>query len=141
MSEDQGDREGLGACQASPATACSPSGSSPVPGLAADALRPTGAGFIPGPWFVDVTPNPNISGAHWREVRLGEHGPVLAEVFHDLGDADPCFSDEDAEANARLISAAPDLYEALSAAVEVHGDGYSWGPAARAALRKARGDQ
>lgn len=33
----------LGASPLSASTACSPSGSSPVPGLAADALRPTGA--------------------------------------------------------------------------------------------------
>ena len=50
----------------------------------------------------------------------------------------------EAEANARLIAAAPDLYEALQAFIDA-GDGHDdftdeW-PAARAALAKARGEK
>lgn len=43
-------------------------------------------------------------------------------------------------ANLALISAAPELLEALQDAVRVHGDRYSWGPAARAAIAKAMGE-
>jgi hypothetical protein len=73
------------------------------------------AAFTPGPWVVDATPNANIAGAHWREIRAGNHGQVLAEVYHDLGDPDPGLTDAAAEANARLIAAAPELYEKAEA--------------------------
>jgi len=36
--------------------------------------------------------------------------------------------------------AGPDLYDALEKALSVHGDSYSWGKAAVAALAKARGE-
>lgn len=48
---------------------------------------------------------------------------------------------ENIAANAHLIAAAPELYEALEQALAVHGESYSWGTAAKAALRKARGER
>lgn len=48
---------------------------------------------------------------------------------------------EEDKANSNLLAAAPELYEALKAALEVHGDGeYSWVSGARAALSKALGE-
>lgn len=46
---------------------------------------------------------------------------------------------QEAHANARLIAAAPELLAALEQALAVHGDHYSWGPDARAAIAKATG--
>ena len=106
--------------------------------------------FTRGPWIVDATANQHIDGAHWREIRAGDHGQVLAEVYHDLGDPDPGLTDEDAAANAHLIAAAPDLYEALVDFVENPAFQIAVGgnpnavdamlDRARAALAKARGE-
>lgn len=53
-------------------------------------------GHTPGPWCVE-------SGAHYRAVRTG------GEVIANMREIGGCFN----EANARLISAAPELLEAL----------------------------
>lgn len=57
------------------------------------------------------------------------------------------FDCDGSEANARLISAAPDLLEALSEMVsmmdsgEEHGTGSQWHTKAKAAIAKAKGEQ
>jgi hypothetical protein len=82
-----------------------------------DTLRELLAKATPGPWAVDLTLNEALGGCYWREIRAGEHGSTLGEVFHDLGDPDPSLTDEDAAANAALIVAlrneAPDLLDTI----------------------------
>ena len=90
----------------------------------------------PGPW--SVTDNRSLNGAYWIEF---DFACSIAEVRHGgedtwEGDAYPGTP----EANARLISAAPELLEALE-------DLCDWGTEctqdkwdkARAAIAKARG--
>lgn len=88
------------------------------------------ARFTPGPWSADW----------WYCIIRDLHNQPGLE----RGDED-CFGypgwDGDNTANAFLIAAAPELYEALEAALAIHGGGYSWGEKARAALAKARGEQ
>jgi hypothetical protein len=92
--------------------------------------------FTPGPWEL----HPLVGNF----IRPRDHrGPVIADA-----------SGENWEANAHLIAAAPDLYEALAGVVELYvelvnsGDAGFWDPeevsaivAARAALRKANGGE
>ena len=100
----------------------------------ADALgRPATAGYTPGPWVSDGLKVEGDAQTHMHDIALVE----CLRVF-DAG----C---EEAKANARLIAAAPELYEALEALF--HGPcstfDTKWLPemhAARAALRKARGE-
>ena len=91
-----------------------------------DALKPT-----PGPWFYDgVSPT---TGAHIIHVAEGE----IAETFGDWS------GPEAAEANARLIAAAPDLLAALSDLLELHVAHHNaqQHAAARAAIAKAQAGQ
>lgn len=93
----------------------------------------------PGPWEVVVTPR--AGGKLWREIVA--NGVAFVEVRSAGGD-----SREDA-ANARLIAAAPELYEALERAVEAlefaretTGLGQpAYVIAGERALAKARGEQ
>jgi hypothetical protein len=106
------------------------------------------AGWTGGPWSVRTTENTHVAGAHWREVTATSSDAetvVLGEVFEsDTGATE-------AEANARLIAAAPDLYEALkSIAVKAQqladakqdqaGFWQACADQACAALAKARGE-
>ncbi len=80
------------------------------------------AKHTPGPW----EPEAGVARGAWIQ---GSNGNWAALACGE--------TDEEARANARLIAAAPDLYEALQQALAVHGNGYSWGPAAEAALAKS----
>lgn len=89
------------------------------------------AEFTPGPWtalgtdfdgFDIYRRAPNEPGG------LGEH---IAEIDHE---------DATDIANARLIAAAPDLYEALEQIAAKAGRMDDIGPIAEAALKKARGE-
>lgn len=75
-----------------------------------------GAQHSEGPWFVRKSPHYKFEHYTHREIIIDpegeEGGIVLGEVFYsDTGD-------NEAEANARLIAAAPDL---LAALVEILG--------------------
>jgi hypothetical protein len=144
--------KGLGACQASPATASPMLRTEPASPSPPSGSVPAGA--MPGPWsasemgtdrsFWDAlaADDVQIVRANWD----GFAGDVVAAVWAD--------DDHDDAATAHLIAAAPDLYEAVELAVSgyevtiprlqhlgrstlgleerlVH---------ARAALRKARGE-
>jgi hypothetical protein len=124
--------------------------------------------FTPGPWSYSET-----DGAMWHECGMGASQSLATEEYHVeylsvvgpndepiiqvLGPADdsiigaedpsylvwPC-SDQQAYANAHLISAAPELYEALSKAAESAGFQYMLSETRQeieAALTKARGEQ
>jgi hypothetical protein len=78
-------------------------------------------GFTPGPWRVndgegagncgpDIFPFLVEAGTPERST-----GPVIAEIYGDPAGLP-------ADANARLIAAAPDLYEALAFLVDDEGD-------------------
>jgi hypothetical protein len=84
--------------------------------------------YTPGPW----KHRPSIYGTKYRYVQIGkEENYTTAELIL---------------ADARLISAAPDLYEALQEIVDA-ADGTGWDQLdatftrARAALKKARGER
>lgn len=102
------------------------------------AARSSGAALThtPGPW----TTHPARDGS--GDIGIKSAGPqnIHAECFAEFWRAGE-FCREEAEANARLISAAPDLLEALKALV--HPDGFDVSPenlaAARAAILKAEG--
>ena len=93
-------------------------------------------GFTKGPWVARW----DIRGTATRWfIGLPGHGPSddLAQIYRP-----PQSADGTAEANAHLIAAAPDLYEALKVVMREYG--YLMGSDAeakdaRAALRKARG--
>ncbi len=83
--------------------------------------------YTPGPW----KHRPSMWGKKLRFVRIGEN------VNYTTGDV---LADD-----ARLISAAPDLYEALQEIVDATDTGWEHLDAtferARAALKKARGEK
>ena len=77
---------------------------------ASDAVAGT-TSHTEGPWIIRTSPHYKITGVSHREIIVDpegeEGGIVLGEVFYsDTGD-------DEAEANARLIAAAPELLEAL----------------------------
>ena len=84
------------------------------------------AGHTPGPWHIEG----RRGDAYWLSAGINAHrdGP---ETYVGLFDPEP----ENAEANARLIAAAPDLLEALKACVVDLDD--SGQPSAGAALEAA----
>jgi hypothetical protein len=83
--------------------------------------------YTPGPW----KHRPSMWGKKLRFVRIGEN------VNYTTGDVKA--------ADARLIAAAPDLYEALKEIVDATDTGWEHLDAtftrARAALKKARGER
>jgi hypothetical protein len=83
--------------------------------------------YTPGPW----KHRPSMYGRQYRYVQIGK-------------DADYTTGNVNA-ADARLISAAPDLYEALQEIVDATDTGWEHLDAtftrARAALKKARGEK
>jgi hypothetical protein len=93
----------------------------------------------PGPWTFDGENECNQG----FDVALPDGG-VSATAYYDVDrDAD---SVRQAEANARLIAAAPEMYEALKVVAEWEGDKApplamvrQWAADARAAVAKAEG--
>lgn len=94
-------------------------------------------GFTKGPWM--AAKDAGLNGGTEDVVKAGDLFVATTHAIGFLGqDADP---EAEAEANARLIAAAPDLYEALSALLKIAERNGS-GPvldSARAALVKAIG--
>ena len=80
--------------------------------------------WTPGPWRVD---------GQWL---MDADGATLGEILDPR--AGPCAAESDA--NARLIAAAPELYEALKAVVAIADRRTVEFDAAHAALAKALGD-
>lgn len=102
--------------------------------------------FTPGPWRVSLSDATDVNGDT-------SFSPIGGCGCCDSPWANPPEQERRAErdANARLISAAPELYEALQELLEVSGDAKprkrsllrhtDAKDAARAALAKARGEQ
>lgn len=100
--------------------------------------------WTPGPWWI-------VEKYADRNVFVRAEGGMIAEGPYPshFSDQDVRFEEEKAEhfANARLISAAPDMAEALARCIEwieadeaAHGRTFGCGNVARAALAKARGE-
>jgi hypothetical protein len=99
--------------------------------------------WTPGPWHLS---DETIRDGLWSKLLYGQPEGMLAIIR--VGHQGGYYGD----ANARLISAAPDLYEALSAMIREIGEARSHGSSAidlisssaiemaRAALSKARGE-
>jgi hypothetical protein len=95
--------------------------------------------FLPGPWRVD---NDHRSGMAWNRHIVLDAEPDLRICFMAHSDGKAPKADK---ANAYLIAASPDLYEALA---ELVGDDFYQHPQdftepwhkAAAALAKARGE-
>lgn len=69
----------------------------------------------PGPWGIDYV----TTDVQWPVVNDASDNPVCEIVLcylPDTDDADPC--KQEAEANARLIAAAPDLLDALKSSLQ-----------------------
>jgi hypothetical protein len=106
------------------------------------------AKHTPGPWTLTA------DGAGWYIECSPERGHSVAYIRAEIGEEDPDTSDDEKEANARLIAAAPELLDALIALLGVApskapGAGLIVGAeekhanalqAARAAIKKATGD-
>ena len=68
------------------------------------------AGHTPGPWRVDESHiNGSINAGKWH---------VAMANFYNCHDEEVRVTREQQEANAQLISAAPDLFEALKKAID-----------------------
>lgn len=93
--------------------------------------------FTPGPWHVI------LDAFHVGNKRVASfHPSAIAKVYGD----EPKDDDPKSTANARLIAAAPELYEALEALLPENCGRNAGTEAkarvnARAALAKARGEQ
>lgn len=88
--------------------------------------------FTPGPWRIDGDIKTMTHGCTSVPITCDEH--QIAYVFVD----DPPGS----RANAALIAAAPDLYEALNAIAHLHGAGIHDAPKmARTALLRAQASE
>lgn len=93
--------------------------------------------FTPGPWEV----GPGVNGMPCVRKRTSEHSSLmLFETYYGPGRSE-------GEANAHLIAAAPEMYEALDMLVIVSSDPSANTrhveeclSAAKAALKKARGE-
>lgn len=98
------------------------------------------AAFTPGPWVADSAPQ--HAAAYWYILAGSDVDgtPIVATVRLDTTDGPPR---SEAEANARLIAAAPDLLQACEDALRVfvsegHGH-YREAETLRAAIAKATG--
>ena len=97
------------------------------------------AKFTPGPWIVDKSFNADIQAPDGLDIAT-----CCAEILNRHTDG------EEGIANATLIAAAPDMYEALEAAILEYGkpggpwnvpsSPGTWIDKAKAALVKARGE-
>lgn len=105
-----------------------------------------GVKFTPGPWVVSTERRVEI-GCDWHWIGPEDWHTRTARCVGYFGE------EEEQEANANLIAAAPDLYEALDALFKDYkqladsGDAGNWsleelevGKKALAALAKARGE-
>ena len=90
----------------------------------------------PGPWTVTA------DGAGWYIECSPERGHSVAYIRAEIGEEDPDTSDDEKEANARLIAASPMLLEALKLIANAENSAldlaYCKG-IARAAITKATG--
>ena len=69
--------------------------------------------FTPGPWVTkQAIAADNVGGFDWCVTQAGD-SKIIAEVFQRVGGVQDFWDDRPVEANARLIAAAPELYEAL----------------------------
>lgn len=96
------------------------------------ALGAQGGGQVitPGPWATErITP---------RIIRIGSDDKFIGEVYSGQLEGDA--NESEAESNARLITAAPDLLAACHAALEM-GDDFEAEKLVRAAIAKAEGEQ
>ena len=99
--------------------------------------------FTPGPWTSGIR---GVLGALRFSVAPENDFGKIVSICGDYGAEDK----EESIANARLIAAAPDMYEALEAAILEYGkpggpwnvpsSPGSWIEKARAAIAKARGE-
>lgn len=101
--------------------------------------------FTPGPWVLLHTDDGHLirMGTFLQSGRKAPHHEVAYCHGLFIDDDYPTAQDEfaEAEANANLIAAAPDLYEALMAVVREFGDSkYPEWVDAIAVLAKARGE-
>jgi hypothetical protein len=99
---DRGNQQVTGACPPEAGTALSSSGSSPVPGLAADALQSTGA------WGVSCVRR-TMDGQRWYRVGGADGWEIAYVPFGDRTSEEY----RSCTQHAHLIAAAPELYEAL----------------------------
>ena len=90
----------------------------------------------PGPWTVTA------DGAGWYIECSPERGHSVAYIRAEIGEEDPDTSDDEKEANSRLIASAPELLEALKLIANAENSAldlaYCKG-IARAAIAKAAG--
>ena len=92
----------------------------------------------PGPWTVTA------DGAGWYIECSPERGHSVAYIRAEIGEEDPDTSDDEKEANSRLIASAPELLEALKLIASAENSAldlaYCKG-IARAAITKATGGE
>ena len=103
--------------------------------------------FMPGPWFIRRRKARNESVYH-RRIMFGNAFEMASlRTSSDYAERKQLTwipNDITMEANAALIAAAPELYEALEWAYRVHGEHggpLGLGAAMAAALAKARGEE
>ena len=89
------------------------------------------SGHTPGPWTYYTSPQPNGCPI------VGSRGLMVAMLAHSINYDD---QKEEAISNARLISAAPDLLEALQYAIKQVPE-LADVPGIAAAIAKATGEQ
>lgn len=96
--------------------------------------------WTPGPWHWDSDPVKNDPHNRVR-YRVTALGKTITQVYYSSYEGGPT----NAEADARLIAAAPEMAEALEQCLgnlKALGAENGWGSeAARAALARARGEQ
>ena len=93
--------------------------------------------YTPGPWNANFTRFSRwVVGFHITDPKHGSLRPIC-EAYDKMGAMNP----DEIAANARLISAAPELLEALKWAVDNPNDDAYWIEQARAAIAKATGEQ
>ncbi len=100
------------------------------------------AKFTPGPWGAVN------NGVYWEvstpwEVggNIEKHCPSVAFVWALLPDASEPELNENQEANARLIAAAPEMFELLKECVDgTFGNCTDWNERARKIIAKAKGE-
>ena len=93
--------------------------------------------YTKGPWNANFTRFSRwVVGFHITDPKHGSLRPIC-EAYDKTGAMNP----DEIAANARLISAAPELLEALKWAVDNPNDDAYWIEQARAAIAKATGEQ